>query len=192
MRTLDQALAAIRNDYPPEFLDLLRFVLPHECVFPAHQDGDYDAVLTEHDSRDPGGTTKFGLDAASHPHVEIERLRFSDAAAIYHADTWLPLQCDKITSEQVAISLADAAINCGFVRAVKWLQAAAQATQDGNLGPLTLHAANMMDGDELAKNLNDLRQHYYLLEVRPSLRAVYGKGWLNRLEDLRDFIPQFA
>ncbi len=188
MKTLEDCLLDISDLYPKEFIDLLRFVFPAETVFESHQDGDYNAVLTENDSRDPGSTTRFGIDAASHPHLDIANLTFADAAHEYYLDTWKPLRCPEIVSEQVQISLCDAAINCGLVRAVKWLQASAQAQVDGNFGTLTLHAVNMADGDVIAKGLNDARQHYYLFEVRPSLRAIYGKGWINRLTALRQYI----
>ena len=187
MKSLENCLGEIAGSYPSEFINLLRFVIPAEVVFQPEHYEDYNFVGTEHDPNDPGGETRYGLDAASHPHLDIADLTFAQAAAEYHGDTWMPLRCDEIVSGEVQLCLCDAAINCGLVRAVKWLQGAVQVTPDGNLGPLTLHATNMMDGDEVAKGINDARQDYYENQVRPSLRVLYEKGWLNRLAALRTF-----
>ena len=184
MKTIDDCIADLPASYSPAFLALLSFVIPHEVVFEHGFYGDYDHVATEHDPNDPGGTTRYGLDAASHPHLDIENLTFVQAAAQYHADVWTPFRCDEIDSEKVTTSLCDAAINCGNARAARWMQAAAQVTQDGNVGPLTIHAVNMLDGELVATAINAARDDYYRNQVRPSLRALYLTGWENRLNDL--------
>lgn len=55
--------------FSPAFQRGILFVLAHENEY--NKDG---TVRTEHDPSDPGGTTKFGIDQASHPGLNIDGL----------------------------------------------------------------------------------------------------------------------
>ena len=59
------------------FDKIIGFTLEHEVV--KNSRGE---VIAEHDPADPGGTTKFGIDKASHPRVDVENLTEEDAKKI--------------------------------------------------------------------------------------------------------------
>ena len=60
-----------------DFLEAMKFIFEHENVLSRGK------VVAEHDSKDPGGTTKYGIDARSHPGVDIENLTEQQALNIY-------------------------------------------------------------------------------------------------------------
>jgi lysozyme family protein len=188
MKTITDAINGLANQiYSNNFLALIDFVMPHECEFEPGHYGDYDFIRTEHDPNDPGGTTKYGLDAASHPHVDIENLKFDEAVAQYFSEIWQPLRGEDIPA-QVAISMCDAAINVGSARSVRWLQTIVNASADGNIGNETVAAINAADPVATAQALNARRDVYYKTEVRESLRDEYLRGWEARVTDLNAFV----
>jgi lysozyme family protein len=183
MTTLEDKLKGIRSKYPEGFIDLLRFIMAHEVVFMKGHYGDYDNVKMENDPKDPGGRTKYGIDQRSHKEVVIENLTFEASANIYYKTIWTPLRVDDL-KPLTAMVLCDAAVNCGNERAVMWMQRLVKVDDDGNIGPITIEAANSHDDKELAKQINARRLYYYEQEVRQSLRAEYLTGWRNRMRDL--------
>lgn len=160
-RSTQYELDDLDANYPRAFRDCLLFILNHETEW--NRDG---TVHTENDARDPGGVTKFGIDKRSHPLEDIGALTLPRAEKIYY-DEWqhagAPLM-DPLT----AFAFFDSGINCGFDRVRKWRQ----------------QATGQFDED-VASELCMKRQHYYEQEVRAALRAIYLKGWLARLKDLR-------
>jgi len=64
------------------FDSFLPFIYKWECV--RDKKGN---VISESDPSDPGGLTKYGIDKASHPHVDIKNLTEPQARAIYQ-DEW--------------------------------------------------------------------------------------------------------
>ena len=86
-------------------------------------------------------------------------------------------------SQVVANKLLSLAVNVGLVPAAKMLQDALMVVGDGRIGPLTLHALDSVDVDELVNRLRDEAEDYYrrLVEARPEL-TVYRAGWLRRAE----------
>ena len=46
-----------------------------------------------HDSRDPGGETKFGISKRAHPDLDIANLTRDQAGAVYRRDYWDRLRC---------------------------------------------------------------------------------------------------
>ena len=65
--------------------------------------------------------TKYGISAASYPHLDIANLTREQAADIYRADYW---QASGADAQPWPLSLAvfDAAVNCGVGKAQQWLQ----------------------------------------------------------------------
>lgn len=189
MSTLAQQIAKL-SGYSDSFVRALTFVMQHEVEFQGGHYGDYDFVRTEHDPKDPGGTTKYGLDARSHMHVDIDSLNFGQAAGIYFRTIWTPLLADKLDPD-VALVIADAAINCGTERAVRWLQASVGIegdALDGNMGPHTLGNVNLHTDSSVCEANIKRRLYYYEEEVRPALREAYLKGWEARITDLHHIV----
>ena len=122
------------------------------------------------DPTDPGGETKYGISKRAYPHLNIKALTKEQAAQIYAKDYWDAAGCNECSEPKLAIALFDAAVNVGVGRVKKWLKEDFKTSQLSH------------------EEFNARRQYYYTAEVKPSLRAVYLNGWLNRLNDLRKFL----
>lgn len=138
------------------------------------------------DPRDPGNWTggqvnrgelrgtKYGISAASYPHLDIAGLTLERAKAIYHADFW-----DVIGQAHPAIKfqLFDAAVNHGKGNAIRMLQRAVNVADDGIWGPLSQNALTRMEHNDVL-----LRFIGHRLKFWAQLAAfdVYGRGWTRR------------
>lgn len=120
------------------------------------------------DPNDPGGETKYGISKRAFPYLDIKNLDLETASEIYKDKYWDEMGCDDM-EPKLAISVMDAAVNCGVGRVKRWL------SNDFTKG---------LDVEEF----NARREYYYRVEIKESLRNRYLKGWLNRLNDLRKYI----
>lgn len=136
------------------FDDFIPFILKWETEY-----GKNGQVLTEHDPDDPGGTTKYGIDARAHPKVDIENLTKEQAISIYQ-DEW---NQENVEGRPFPLGEVyfNACVNCGQGRADK-LMALAQGS---------------------ASKFLDAQEDFYRRLNKPK----YIKGWLNRTQDLRKF-----
>jgi lysozyme family protein len=129
------------------------------------------------DPKDPGGHTKYGISKRAYPHLDIASLTVDDAKAIYFADYWEPLKM-MLLPRRVRLCLFDCAVNQGLSRAIRILQAACGASQDGVLGPKTIAAAHNMGDLILLKGILAARaRHYFSI----SGFTRFGLGWTIRL-----------
>jgi lysozyme family protein len=126
---------------------------------------------------DPGGLTRYGISQRSYPGENIRALTLGRAKTIYQRDFWGPAGCDGVPAA-VRFDVFDMAVNSGVRAAVKCLQGAAGAEQDGVLGPKTLQAVGVLDGARLSARFNGAR-----LAFMASLPAWkdFGRGWANRI-----------
>ncbi len=182
------------------FQRAISFVLPHENAYARGHWGDDSFVVTENVSGDAGGLTKWGIDAAGNPGVDIAALTKADAIFIYHQKYWLAHNLDALP-EKLAICAFDVWVNGGH--ATRWLQHAYNIApsrgmlegrpglwlkEDGDLGPLTIRALTEADEDEIATIFLDQRdERFRALAERPS-QAKFLAGWLARDRDLRKFL----
>lgn len=136
---------------------------------------------------DKGGPTKYGITQRSYPHLDIAALTKEQAADIYYRNWYLPLRCDQITDERVALKLLDIAINMGKVPALRLFQKALierghaiQAT--GRINDATVAAANKANPDKLLEAVRHRQADRYraIIAADPS-QAVFERGWLNRV-----------
>ncbi len=123
------------------------------------------------DKHDPGGETKYGISKRAYPHLNIKSLTKEQAAEIYRRDFWNQVGCDDCKDPRLALSQFDAAVNVGVNRVKKWLK------EDFKTSTLN------------HEEFNARREYYYRVEVRKELRDRYLTGWLNRLNDLRKYLP---
>lgn len=136
-----------------------------------------------------------------HPPVSRETMREEvtpeRARAMFKREFWDSLRLDEYPFG-VALTLYDAAVNCGCVQAVKFAQRGYNAcvgpngvrlTVDGQAGPLTRKALCTHATPAVLSALLDARQAFYndLAARRPS-QAVFLGGWTNRVKDLRAFL----
>jgi len=175
-----------------DFKKALKFVLEHECTFAKRHYGDMAFVVSENESNDPGGLTKFGIDQASHSKVDIENLTLEQATEIYRKEYWDKFRCEHLGWPLNLVHF-DNCVNMGARQAVKLLQRATGAHDDGAWGPNTqaavVAACKVRSADVVAIQVIERKREFYkdLAEEKPEL-AEFKEGWLNRTEDLQKAI----
>jgi lysozyme family protein len=93
---------------------------------------------------------------------------------------------DAVRSDELPMGLDylmfDFAVNAGAGRAIKTLQTAVGVTPDGGFGPMTMAAVQAVDPVELIERFSQTKEDFYR-----SLNtfSVFGKGWLNRVADVK-------
>jgi lysozyme family protein len=143
---------------------------------------------------DPGGATNKGVTQKVYdgwrarqgqPPRTVRLIEEAEVHAIYHADYWIPPRCD-VLERQLDLVQFDTAVNMGVGRAVRLLQKAAGCDVDGAFGPGTQQAVEACTPGDLLTGYCDAREAYYrLLVARNAKLGVFLKGWLNRLNALR-------
>ena len=133
---------------------------------------------------DPGGQTNLGVTQAVYSRwigrnateAEMRGLTKEDVNPIYKRWYFDAVRGDELPVG-IDYSVCDIAINSGPGRAVKMLQKAVGATQDGQLGPMTLEAIEEADDIDTVQKLHYIRQDFY-----EGLKHFeqFGKGWTRR------------
>jgi lysozyme family protein len=102
------------------------------------------------------------------------------AAPVYKDGYWLKCQCDKLPAG-VDYMVFDLAVNSGTNRAMRYLQRAVGAVEDGKIGPKTLSLVNKLNEADIIRTMSDIREEFYR-----SLNtfSTFGKGWIRRLNDV--------
>jgi lysozyme family protein len=147
------------------FNRFIPFILAHETEYQKGHYGDDNFVRTEHDSSDPGGATRYGIDKASHSHVAVESLTKNQAIEIYWGE-WQKAECDPMAPNLGEVYF-NAVVNCGSGRA-------AQLMRESNRDP--------------SKYLIAQAAFYHRLVAARPRSQKYLKGWLNRVDDLRKYL----
>lgn len=145
------------------------------------------------DPHDPGGPTNFGitlaefaswrgvrLDQASAAELKsaLRRIAPETVREIYLRRYWQPAGCGDL-AEALAFMHFDAAVNHGVGTAIRFLQGAVGADQDGEIGPVTQAAIAQADVR--------LTLEVYAASRRRRYRALptfwrFGRGWLARVD----------
>lgn len=158
------------------FDEALTLVLKHEGGYVNHPD-------------DPGGETNCGITlttARAHGYQgNMRDLPLSMVKQIYRASYWKPCRCDELPAE-CRFDVFDAAVNSGVSRASMWLQEIVEVAADGKIGPLTLAAANKLDGEHISR-LYTARRLRFMTSL--STWPTFGKGWARRLADNLEVVP---
>lgn len=131
---------------------------------------------------DPGGETNWGISKRAYPDLDIKNLTRDQAKAIYLADFWNRIHADQL-ADGVAFQTFDFAVNSGIETAVRKLQKAVGAADDGHWGPHTqAAAAAMSETDTIMRFVAERLDFWTSLSNWP----VAGKGWARRAAtDLR-------
>lgn len=125
--------------------------------------------------------TKFGIAAASYPHLDIRNLMLESAKNLYRADYWNRAYDD--LDKRVGAKLFDIAVNCGTGTAAKILQRACGVIDDGAIGPKTMAAAQAIPPAELLDAICTHQKAYYAAIIkRDPRKSKYEKGWNKRAE----------
>jgi lysozyme family protein len=131
--------------------------------------------------KDPGGATRYGITQrvarANGYEGDMRNLPLSEAKRIARAEYWDAVRADEVP-DAVRFDLFDSAYNSSPEQAIKWLQRAAGANDDGKLGPKTLLAARIADPHLLSKRFNGHRLNF--LADRKTWDH-FGRGWASRI-----------
>ena len=142
-------------------------------------------ITTAHD----GKRKRFGID--EHWHADLTGSLFYSsigneaalkiARAIYET-AYCPLLCIALIScQEVANKLLSLGVNMGVRVASKLLQDALKVPGDGRIGPLTIHALEYANPEEVLMDLREEAELFYrhLVVARPE-DAPDLPGWLRR------------
>lgn len=121
--------------------------------------------------------TKYGIAASAYPNLDIPNLSLLDARRIYRADYWDRVHGDELPAV-IAFQAFDAAVNHGTSRAIKWLQQASGANDDGEFGPKTALAIRTTPQLDLLARFNSVRLEFY---TDLMTWDKFGKGWARRV-----------
>ena len=178
------------------FTTSLDFVFRHECAYAPGHYNELAYVISEDVPGDSGGLTKFGIDASSHPGLDIENLTRDQASQIYRDGEWARCRCDALPGK-IDTAVFDCAVNNGIAVSGILLQRALiqcrmAVVVDGEIGQATERAALACPNPtDLKTRLLALRRKRYsdLVLHNPRL-ARFLKGWLARVDDLEQFLFQ--
>lgn len=121
--------------------------------------------------------TKYGISAMRYPQLDIASLGIEEVKALYWRDYWCAHRCDRLPSK-LSFVYFDTVVNMRPEDAALILQRALGVKQDGDVGPITLAAAQSMDMAESVPNfLAERIMRYTEFKQFPK----YGRGWVERV-----------
>jgi lysozyme family protein len=138
---------------------------------------------------DPGGMTNLGVTKATWENwvgresdeAEMRGLTPEKVEPLYKKKYW-----DAVRGDELPMGLDylmfDFAVNAGAGRAIKTLQTAVGVTPDGGFGPMTMAAVQAVDPNELIERFSQAKEDFYR---SLTTFATFGKGWLNRVADVK-------
>ncbi len=134
--------------------------------------------------KDPGGATRWGVTErvarATGYSGHMKDFPVELAKAIYRRDYWDAVKAEQLPAE-ARYAVFDAAVNSGTKQAIKWLQRAVGAADDGAIGPKTLELVAQADPHKLkAAMVGDRLEFMTNLPTWPA----FGKGWARRIADI--------
>jgi lysozyme family protein len=109
--------------------------------------------------------------------------------AFYKTAFWDTLLLTSLDDQQIANQLFDISVNMGTGIAARFLQEAVNTfpgnalTVDGEVGSLTISAANKANPEALYNKINELRaQRYEHIIAEDPSQAVFRKSWFSRIK----------
>lgn len=147
------------------------------------------------DPGDSGGPTNLGITQKDLSDwlgrqasiQDVKDMSLDTATAIYRKRYWDPLLCDQL---QVAIALMtfNCGVNSGVSRGAKFLQQTlnrqnAGIDEDGEVGPLTIAAAAKVNVKQAVIDYASIYESFYR---GLGNFGTFGRGWLNRLSDVKE------
>ena len=138
---------------------------------------------------DPGGRTNLGVTQATweswvgrpSDEAEMRSLTADKVESLYKKKYW-----DAVRGDELPVGLDylvfDFGVNAGPGRAIKVMQSAVGVTPDGGFGPMTMAAVQAIDPVELIDKFSQAKEDFYRSLTQ---FPVFGKGWLNRVADVK-------
>jgi lysozyme family protein len=135
---------------------------------------------------DPGGKTRFGVTEAVAREVgyrgDMRELPLELAQRIYRERYWNAVRAEELPAA-VRYVVFDAAVNSGPRQAIRWLQRAVGARDDGVIGPITLGLVRDTNPDKLVRVY--LAERLRFMSTLSNWPA-FGRGWARRIADLME------
>jgi lysozyme family protein len=169
------------------FEEALQFVLRWEGNYVNHPN-------------DKGGATNKGITQRTYDKYRrskgleersVKYITDSEVREIYRTMYWDKAKCNVVAgkSNRLATAHFDWAVNAGVNRAVETMQKCLGTAKDGIWGEKTQAHFNDANADELVTCYVQKREWYYRAWGVGNQR-VFLQGWLNRLNDLKDYINE--
>jgi lysozyme family protein len=138
---------------------------------------------------DPGGMTNLGVTKATWENwvgresdeAEMRGLTPEKVEPLYKKKYWNAVRGDELPTG-ISYLCFDFAVNAGAGRSIKTLQTAVGVTPDGGFGPMTMAAVQAVDPVELIERFSQAKEDFYR---SLTTFATFGKGWLNRVADVK-------
>jgi lysozyme family protein len=142
------------------------------------------------DKKDPGGVTNLGVTLRTwedwqRRQVNVQEMRDLSADQVlplYRARYWDAVKADMLPSG-IDYLVFDCAVNCGVSNAIKFIQRALGAKEDGVIGPVTLTSLRTVDVGDLIDKFTQIKTEHY--ESLPTF-AEFGEGWVNRSDRVKE------
>ena len=139
---------------------------------------------------DRGGETKYGIAQNANQDVDVKSLDLEGAMSVYFESYWLRGKCEELPYP-ISLIHFDGCVNHGIGRANKFLQRAVGVQDDGVIGPITMKKINDADPAALIESIAEQRSNFYHAIVkRDPSQAVFLKGWMRRINEVREFTLQ--
>lgn len=122
--------------------------------------------------------TAYGIAASAHPGLNIAALTPQLAREIRRAGYWAPNSCGALAAG-VDLMVYDEDVNAGDARSARLLQGVVGVARDGVIGPVTLAAVRRLAAVDLITQLSAAQAEFYR---ELASFALYGRGWMARLE----------
>jgi lysozyme family protein/peptidoglycan hydrolase-like protein with peptidoglycan-binding domain len=160
----------------------------------------WEGGYTNH-PRDPGGPTNMGITlkelsawrGTAVTADDVRNLTRDEALKIFRANYWTPVHGDEIPLPAAQV-VYNTAVLSGTTRAIRFLQQAVNRQQnelsvDGRIGSLTIDACLAADQKMLVEDYCSIYESY----LRGlSIFDTFGRGWLNRLAEIRQTALEWA
>lgn len=156
---------APESKYTDRFVKFMPFILEAETVFQKRHYLDYKFAIMETVKGDSGGDTKFGIDAASHPGVNIKNLTLKTATDIYFKE-W-----KEANIEQYNFPFGECVFDCNV-----------------NSGAGRTKSIMKITGTDSVKFLKEREAFYNRLANSVPKDKVFLKGWINRITNLATYL----
>ena len=128
--------------------------------------------------------TKYGISAASFPNVDIKNLTKEQAIILYKNKYWTKNKCDYMP-DALSLAVFDYTFIAG-AQGIRDLQRVLNVKIDGIVGNQTLGACNTQPLRLTIEKYFDKRKEYFLRLSSKERYKKYRKGWLNRIEQVKN------
>lgn len=159
--------------------EIIRLTLEHEGGFVNHP-------------KDPGGATNKGITIATYRRyikrsgtvADLKAMTTAQAVKVYKHQYWDKVRGDELPAG-VNYAVFDYGVNSGPSRAIKSLQRAVGADQDGKLGPKTMAWIKTVSPANIIERVCDERLAFMRRIKRGAAWKTFGRGWQRRVDRVR-------